>query len=99
MTKNSKRSKKGVPTFVDEAEAAAFWDTHSPLDFPEEFEEAELSIARPARVRGLTVRLDQDAIERLNEVAQQKGVEPSTLARIWILEQLQLEPPEPATTQ
>ena len=97
MTKKRERSAERVPTFADEHEAAAFWDTHSPLDFADEFEEAEVSIARSARKRGLTVKLDQATIDRLTAIAEGKGIGPSTLARMWILEHLQTLPPEPAS--
>jgi hypothetical protein len=63
MTKKRERSAEPVPTFANEQEAAAFWDTPSPLDFPDGFEEAEISIARSTRKRGLTVNLDQAATD------------------------------------
>ena len=99
MTKKRERSTERIPSFTDEQEAAAFWDTHSPLDFPDEFEEAEVSIARSTRKRGLTVKLDQGTIDRLTAIAEGKGIGPSTLARMWILEHLQSLPPEPASGQ
>jgi hypothetical protein len=97
MTKKRERSAERVPTFATEQEAAAFWDSHSPLDFPDDFEEAEISIARSTRKRGLTVKLDQATIDRLTMIAERKGVGPSTLARMWILEHLETLPPEPAS--
>ena len=99
MTKKRERSVERIPSFADEQEAAAFWDTHSPLDFPEEFEEAEVSITRSARKRGLTVKLDEATIDLLTTIAERKGVGPSTLARMWILEHLQALPPEPASSR
>jgi CopG antitoxin of type II toxin-antitoxin system len=84
-----------VPTFANEQEAAAFWDTHSPLDFPDDFEEVEIAISRPTRKRGLTVKLDQATIEKLAGIAREQGIGPSTLARMWILEHLRSLPPEP----
>ena len=86
-----------VPTFASDQEAAAFWDTHSPLDFPDEFEEVEVAIGRPARKRGLTVKLDQRTVDRLAGIARQQGIGPSTLVRMWILEHLRSLPPEPGT--
>ena len=99
MTKKLERSTERIPAFANEQDAATFWDTHSPLDFPDDFEEAEVSIARPTRKRGLTVNLDQATIDRLTAIAEEKGIEPSTLARMWILEQLQALPPEPASSR
>lgn len=55
MTKTSKTtsgSHEHVPRFASEEEAAAFWDTHSPFDFPGEFEEIEIGPARSGRERG-----------------------------------------------
>ena len=54
----------------------------------DDFEEVEIVRGSSARRRGLTVRLDQSTIERLTEIATEKGTGPSTLARIWILERL-----------
>ena len=98
MTKKRERSAERIPTFADEQEAATFWDAHSPLDFPDDFEEAEVSIARSTRKRGLTVKLDEATIDRLTAIAEGNGIGPSTLARKWILEHLQALPPEPASS-
>ena len=99
MTKKRERSAERIPPFANEEEAAAFWDIHSPLDFPDHIEEAEVSIARSTRKRGLTVKLDQATIDRLTVVAEGKGIGPSTLARMWILEHLQALPSEPASSR
>jgi hypothetical protein len=95
MTKKRERSAERIPAFANEQEAAAFWDTHSPLDFPGDFEEVEVSVARSTRKRGLTVKLDQATIDRLTAIAEGKGIGPSTLARMWILEHLRALPSEP----
>ncbi|MCC7104637.1 MAG: hypothetical protein IT307_05795 [Chloroflexi bacterium] len=43
----------------DEAEAAAFWDSHSPLDYPEDFAQTDVTFARPLTKRGLTIKLNE----------------------------------------
>lgn len=80
-------TRRRIPTFSSPAEEAAFWDTHSPLDFPEEWVEEE----RPGRALGhvLGVRLDAATVAKLVELARAKGIGPSTLVRMWILERLQ----------
>lgn len=88
MTEKSKQEVTHVPEFADLEEAAEFWDTHSPLDFPEHFEEVDISGNRPARKRGITVKLEQRTIDQLTNIAREQGVGPSTLARMWILEHL-----------
>lgn len=86
MTKERKISK--LPEFKSEEEAAAFWDTHSPEDFPEEFEPVKVGFARPLIKRGLTVKLSEETIAKLKQLGEEQGVGPSTLVRMWILEQL-----------
>ena len=93
-TKTSERPMGSVPTFANVQEAAEFWDTHSPLDFPDFFEEVEVSIRRPGRKRGLTVKLDQATIDKLDSIARRQGIGPSTLARMWILDRLRSLPSE-----
>lgn len=86
MTEERKRSK--LPEFKSEEEAAAFWDTHSPEDFPEEFEPVKVKFSRPLIKRGLTVKLSEETIEKLRQLGQEQGVGPSTLVRMWIMERL-----------
>ncbi|MSQ14724.1 MAG: hypothetical protein EXR50_02535 [Dehalococcoidia bacterium] len=88
MTTAKERVGQKVPKFKDEAEMGEFWDTNSPEDFPEHFQEVEASFASPLIKRGLTVKLDQSTLERLTRAAKEKGIGPSTLARMWILEHL-----------
>ncbi|HEY7064986.1 MAG TPA: CopG family antitoxin [Chloroflexota bacterium] len=80
-----------IPKFANEAEAAAFWDTHSPLDYPEEFQEVDVKFTRPLVKRGLTVKLADETIAELRDLARARGVGPSTLARMWIIEHLRAE--------
>ena len=88
MTEPRDTHPRKLPTFKDEREAAAFWDIHSPEEFPEEFEEVKATFARPLTKRGLTIKLDKETIEELKEIAKERGIGPSTLARMWILERL-----------
>src|SRR5215469_16145975 len=97
MTQSRKRGAEQIPTFKDEPEAAAFWDTHSPEDYPEQFVEAVVRFSRPLIKRGLTIKLSEDTIRDLREIAQQKGIGPSTLVRMWVLEHLR-EVRRPAAT-
>ncbi|MBI3979355.1 MAG: hypothetical protein HY331_14325 [Chloroflexi bacterium] len=52
--------------------------------------------ARPVRARfakrlsqALAVRLDQETLEKLREEARARGIGPTTLVRMWVLERLQ----------
>lgn len=89
MTEHRATMRSRVPNFATEEDARAFWDTHSPEDFPGEFSEVNVEIERPLIKRGLTVKLSEETISQLRELAQAQGIGPSTLARMWILERLQ----------
>jgi hypothetical protein len=78
-----------IPQFKSLEEEAEFWDKHSPLDFPDEWVEVKrVKVARPLG-HILAVRLDARTIDRLAEVGRAKGLGPSTLARMWLLERLE----------
>jgi hypothetical protein len=92
-----------LPAFQSDQEAGDFWDTHSPLDYPEDFQETPATFARPLLKRGLTIPLSEDTLAQLTRLGRERGIGPATLARMWILEHLQSlhaqergTPPRPA---
>jgi hypothetical protein len=87
------KPKEPLPAFGDREEEAAFWDTHSLADYWDEFQPVKVKFAKKLS-EGLTIRLDPETLGRLRALAQQKGIGPSTLARMWVLEQLRQERPE-----
>jgi antitoxin component of RelBE/YafQ-DinJ toxin-antitoxin module len=44
--------------------------------------------AKPRLSTGVTIRLDPDTLEKLRAVAQEHGIGPTTLIRMWVLERL-----------
>lgn len=84
----AERKPTHLPKFKDETEAAAFWDTHSPEEFPDEFEDVQVRFSKPLIKRGLTIKLSQDTIEELKRIAEERGIGPTTPARMWLLEHL-----------
>lgn len=80
------KADKTIPTFKNREEEAAWFETHM----------AEVWVdAKPVKVRfaknlsaGLNIRLDPQSLEQLRIVAIEKGVGPTTLARMWIKERL-----------
>jgi hypothetical protein len=81
---------KKVPRLKNLDEEAEFWETHDTTEFEDEFEEVQVKVARPLN-HILAVRLDARTIDRLAEVGRAKGLGPSTLARMWLLERLEGE--------
>jgi hypothetical protein len=81
--------KSRIPTFKTIEEEAAFWDTHSSEDFADELTPVEQVKFVPSRSKkALTVRFDEEAFEELSREAREKGIGPSTLARMLILEHI-----------
>lgn len=85
-TKNKITSK--IPTFTSREEEAKFWETHSVSEFSEELKSVKVHFAKNLS-EGITIRFDQPALNKLREIAHHKGLGPTTLARMWILEHLQ----------
>ncbi|MBW3633568.1 MAG: BrnA antitoxin family protein [Chloroflexi bacterium] len=79
-----------IPAFTNVEEEAAFWDTHDFTDFAEESTPVQLTVGRE-RAERRTLRLDQADRQELAKHAREKGIGPSTLARIWLKERLRQE--------
>lgn len=79
-----------IPTFESYQEEAEFWDTHDTTDFEDEFRPVKVRVAKNLS-EGLTVRLDPTTLAELRERAENKGIGPTTLVRMWILEHLREE--------
>jgi predicted DNA binding CopG/RHH family protein len=81
------RPKEPIPQFATHAEEAAFWDTHDMADYWDELKPVRARFAKNLS-EGITVRLDPETLTELRQQAREKGLGPTTLARMWILEQL-----------
>jgi predicted DNA binding CopG/RHH family protein len=81
-----------IPTFANRAEEAAFWDTHDFTDYEDEMKPVKVSFAKNLS-QPLTIRLDPETLAQLREQAHEKGIGPTTLARMWLLERLRSERP------
>ncbi|MBI2020850.1 hypothetical protein HYS94_05585 [Candidatus Daviesbacteria bacterium] len=86
-----KQTKKGgikpIKPFKTLAEEADFWDTHSIVD---EINEGTLvGFHQAKKTDTITIRIDKKNLQKLRESAFQKGIGPTTLARMWLMEKLQ----------
>ena len=87
-TNNAPHSR--IPTFNTIEEEAAFWDTHSIEEFADELEPVtNVKFVKARQTKAITVRLEAETFEALHRAARARGVGPSTLTRMWILERLQ----------
>jgi len=83
------KTKKRSPDFASIEEEAEFWDTHDTTEYEHEFEPVELTFERPlTHSYVLSIRLDKETFDALKAIAKPKGLGASTLARMWILEEL-----------
>jgi predicted DNA binding CopG/RHH family protein len=87
MPKKKSSNPARIPEFASIEEEAAFWDTHSTADYESEFRPVRARFAKRLST-GVTIRLDPDTLEKLRAVAQEHGIGPTTLIRMWILERL-----------
>lgn len=81
---------KPIKPFKTLDEEADFWDTHDtsllfnnpgfPLD--------KLPLLEVEKEEALTVRLQKSVKKKLTSIARRKGIGPTTLARMWIIEKL-----------
>jgi hypothetical protein len=91
MATDKPGTRKGrLPRFKSLEEEAAFWENQSPLDYSE-FKEVKADLPRLGHI--LAVRLDGPTLDLLGTMPRKKGIGPSTLARMWLLERLDQEPP------
>ncbi|HXS15407.1 MAG TPA: CopG family antitoxin [Candidatus Saccharimonadales bacterium] len=84
---NSKTKKNTIPTFDNREDEAKFWETHSIADLSDELKPVKVRFAKNLS-QGITIRFDQPTLHKLREIASNKGLGPTTLARMWILEHL-----------
>lgn len=84
------KNKGRIPIFKTLEEEAKFWDTHSVTDFENETEDVDIvfELDKPKQ-ESLVIRIQKGLKDKLEKVAKKKGVNISTLSRIWLMEKLQ----------
>jgi hypothetical protein len=81
------KRKAQIPEFKTIQEEAEFWDTHDTTDYEDAFKPVKVKFAKSLSA-GITVRLDPASLGELRSIAHEQGIGPTTLVRMWILEQL-----------
>ena len=86
-----KKKKFKFPDFdkMTYKEEAYWWDAHSFADFWDELEDVDIvfELKKP-RDETLIVRIQKEFKDRLERAARSKGLNISTLARMWLMEKL-----------
>ena len=76
-----------IPEFKTKEEEAKWFETHSISNYLDEFKPVKARFAKNLS-EGLHIRLDPDSLNKLRSKASQKGIGPTTLVRMWVMEQL-----------
>lgn len=79
--------KSRIPAFKSIEEEAEWFDTHDLGDYQDEFKTVKVKFAKNLS-EGVTVRFDPVTSNKLRVEAHQKGIGPTTLIRMWVLERL-----------
>lgn len=90
MATRKKETDVRIPKFSTKEDEAEFWDTHDTTDFENEFRPVDVKVAKSLS-KGITIRLDPDTLERVRELASDKGIGPTTLIRMWVIEKIKDE--------
>ena len=90
--KKKKINSATIPTFKNEDEERAFWDTHSVLDFPDIFKPVKLDLShlKPSTAP-VTVRLPLSLLEDLKMLANKHDVPYQSLMKILLARQIAQE--------
>jgi hypothetical protein len=75
-----KVKKELIPQFETEEQEAEYWNSHSPLDLVAEPRAQKVRV-RGAKDRPITVRLDSASRSKLDRLAAEQGLGPSSFAR------------------
>lgn len=86
VKKIQKNSIKPIEPFKSLDEEADFWDTHSVVD--EIDKGSVVGFHQANKTSTITIRFDPKHLQVLRDKAFKKGLGPTTLARMWILEHL-----------
>ena len=85
--RHSKVRPSRIPAFKSRQEEAEWFDSHDMADYQDEFKTVRARFARNLST-GITIRLDPESLDVLRHRAKEKGLGPTQLARMWILEHL-----------
>ena len=76
-----------IPKIDSIQELARFWDTHDLTDFEDELQEVTEPIIRPET--SIRIRIPQNELETIKEIAKSRGVEYTELIQQWVSEKVE----------
>ncbi len=84
------QQKTSIPKFKNGEEAAEWFDAHDLADYWHELEpvDVDFQLEKP-RDENIVIRVQKPIKDRLDRIARSKGLNLSSLARMWLIEKLQ----------
>jgi antitoxin component of RelBE/YafQ-DinJ toxin-antitoxin module len=76
--------KELLPQFETEEQEAEYWNSHSPLDLAVEPKAQKVRV-RGAKDKMITIRLDSESRSKLDRLATEQGLGPSSFARLILM--------------
>jgi len=80
-----KQHKKEIPDFKNRQEMAEWFDTHDTADYGFKPVKVKFELDKP-KEDIMIVRINKGVKEGLKRIAQEKGLNTSSLVRMWIME-------------
>jgi len=86
----NQQHKNRIPEFSNRQEMAEWFDTHDIADYQDVFKTVESHIAlEKTKQETIVVRIHKGVKDQLASIARAKGLNISSLARMWLMEHLQ----------
>ncbi|MCR4327085.1 MAG: BrnA antitoxin family protein [Nanoarchaeota archaeon] len=81
---------KPMKPFKTLEEEANFWDTHdvSPFFDKKKVPLESLELIEKEKKEVLVIRVQKSVKKRIEKIAKAKGINPTTLSRMWLIEKL-----------
>ncbi len=85
MTRQENESR--IPEFSSREEEAQWFDSHDMADYQDEFKTVKARFAKNLS-QPLSIRFEPEVLAELHSQAKEKGIGPTTLVRMWMMEHL-----------
>ena len=80
---------KPIPTFADEAQDRAFWETHDSADYLDWSKARKVSLPNlKPTTKTISLRLPQHLLDSIKTAANSRDVPYQSLIKVWLQEKL-----------
>jgi predicted DNA binding CopG/RHH family protein len=80
-----------IPKYKSDQKTAQFWDEHSLTEFEDDLELLEEKVFVKPEKQVMTIRVEKKFAKAMKAIAREKGINYSTLARMWLIERIKKE--------